>query len=428
MPLKNIMLFLFLIASNFSKAQNPVLIGYWQNWNDSAAPYIALDNMDPRYSVICVSFAVPTSPSDMNMVFTPDSGTTAGFALQIQALQSQGKKVLLSVGGATTSVSLNNTPNHDAFVNSMTALLTTYHFDGIDIDIEHGNSIMASGTISTPLSADSINLIAAINQIKTNYFNLYNTRMMLTFAPETAYVQGGMSAYGGIWGGYLPILDALRNDIDFIHVQLYNSGSMYGINGMVYNQGTADFIVSMTEAMIIGFNTSGGIFAGFPANKIVVGLPACPSSAGGGFVSTSVVASAVNYLIGSGPQPGSYTLSQPGGYPNLGGMMTWSINWDKVNSCNSTAYQYAANFESLFEPVLSSNSFLNIKTFEIAPNPVTRELLLKGYVQNGHYQILNLAGQLIQEGQNNDKISVDVLASGIYLIKYDGVVKKFLKH
>ncbi|NTU73393.1 hypothetical protein HGB07_04465, partial [Candidatus Roizmanbacteria bacterium] len=68
------------------------------------------------------------------------------------------------------SISLNNTANRDAFINSMTSILNTYHFDGIDIDIEHGNSILASGTIANPTSVDCINLIYAINQIKTNYF------------------------------------------------------------------------------------------------------------------------------------------------------------------------------------------------------------------------------------------------------------------
>lgn len=35
---------------------------------------------------------------------------------------------------------------------------------------------------------------------------------------------------------------------------------------------------------------------------------------------------AIKYLRGNGPKPGNYTLVQSGGYPNLRGMMTWSIN------------------------------------------------------------------------------------------------------
>ena len=256
--MKKLLLTFFLLIAIFTEAQNPVLIGYWHNWNDSSAPYISLNQIDSRYTVVCVSFAVPTSASNMTMQFVPEGISQAAFISQIQALQNQGKKVLLSIGGATTSISLNNNSNRDAFINSIIAILNTYGFDGIDIDIEHGNSILASGTIANPTSIDCINLIYAINQIKTNYYNSFSRNMMLTFAPETAYVQGGMSAYGGIWGGYLPLLNALRADLNYVHVQLYNSGSVYGIDGNIYTQGTADFIIALTEALIQGFSTAGG--------------------------------------------------------------------------------------------------------------------------------------------------------------------------
>jgi chitinase len=41
-------------------------------------------------------------------------------------------------------------------------------------------------------------------------------------APETAFVQGGMSAFTGIWGAYLPVIHALRDSLDMLNVQLYN--------------------------------------------------------------------------------------------------------------------------------------------------------------------------------------------------------------
>ncbi len=411
------------------QAQNPVLIGYWQNWNDSNAPYIPLNQIDSRYNVICVSFAIPTSPSDMNMMFAPDGVSLDALISQIQSLQVQGKKVLLSIGGATTSISLNTIKNRDAFVSSMMGILSTYQFDGIDIDIEHGNSILATGTISNPTSADSMNLIDAINQIKNQYFTTFNTRMMLTLAPETAYVQGGMSAYGGIWGGYLPILDALRNDIDYIHVQLYNSGSIYGIDGGIYNQGTADFIIALTEALLQGFQTAGGYFEGFPASKVVIGLPACPNAAGGGFTSPTVVASAIAYLRGTGPQPGLYTLSETSGYPNLGGMMTWSINWDKVTTCNITSYEYADNFETVFGAALASASFsFDKKRLIVAPNPAVNELFVSGNTAD-FYKILNIQGQLIQNGKINSDGSIDStdLKPGLYFMAIDSKVVKFIR-
>ncbi|MBK9672172.1 MAG: hypothetical protein IPO70_07940 [Bacteroidetes bacterium] len=55
------------------------LIGYWHNWNDINAPYIPLTQIDSRYTIIEVAFAVPTSPSDMTMTFVPDGITQAQF-------------------------------------------------------------------------------------------------------------------------------------------------------------------------------------------------------------------------------------------------------------------------------------------------------------------------------------------------------------
>ena len=181
-----------------------------------------------------------------------------------------------------------------------------------------------------------------------NYYSAHGKKLILTMAPETAFVQGGMSAYGGIWGAYLPVIHALRDSLDMLNVQLYNSGTMYGIDGNIYTQGTADFIVAMTEAAIKGFNTSGGFFTGLPATKVGVGLPACVNAAGGGFTDTATVKSAMNYLLGKGPKPGNYTLQTAGGYSNLKGMMTWSINWDKSATCGSV-YEFATNFQNIFQ-------------------------------------------------------------------------------
>lgn len=419
MKIKVYLLFIISLLCISVKAQSAVLIGYWHNWNDASAPYIHLDQVDQRYNVICVAFAIPTSPTNMTMLFTPDVVSQATFITQVQTLQNQGKKVLISIGGATAYISLNNTANRDAFINSMTAILNLYNFDGIDIDIEHGNSILASGTIANPTSVDCINLIYAINQIKTNYYNTHNKLMMLTFAPETAYAQGGISAYGGIWGGYLPIIHAFRNDLNYVHVQLYNSGSMYGIDGNLYSQGTADFILAMTEAMIRGFNTTGGNFQGLPQSKVAVGLPACPGAAGGGFVSTAVVQSAVKYLMGLGPKPGSYTLVQPGGYPGIGGMMTWSINWDKVTSCNSTSYEYAQNYQLLFgSPIGVNNNNEDVTEFKLSqnyPNPfnpattIEFDLPKAGYVKLLVYDAL---GRKIETLINNE------LSPGTYKVEW----------
>jgi chitinase len=260
---KQLSLFLTLIVFSFqiqSQIPHPALVGYWQNWNDVNAPHIPIDQVDGRYNVINVSFAIPQAGTDYRMEFIPDQGTPAAFISKIQTLQSQGKKVLISIGGATAPVSLNNVVERDSFINSMTRILNNYGFDGMDIDLEGSSLALTGGTINAPIDLPVIHLVEAVKQIMDNYRINFNRKMLLTMAPETAFVQGGMSAFGSIWGAYLPVIHALRDSMDLLQVQLYNSGSMYGIDGGIYTQGTADFIVAMTEAVIQGFTTGGGTF------------------------------------------------------------------------------------------------------------------------------------------------------------------------
>jgi chitinase len=294
---------LLLLSTLTASAQGPDLIGYWHNWNDASAPYLELSQVDPRYTVIEVSFAVPLLGTTYDMTFSPAETAPATFIADVAALQAQGKKVLISIGGANATVHLDSDIERDIFVSSMLDILDTYGFDGIDIDLEGASVAISGGTIAAPTDPRIIRLIDAVNSIADQFESVNGVPMMLTMAPETAYVQGGMSlptgqagAYGGIWRAYLPIIDALRNRLDILQVQLYNSGSMYGIDGAIYTQGTADFIVSQTEALLQGFQTGGGFFAPLPPEKVAIGLPACPLAAGGGYVTPALLAQTVDYL------------------------------------------------------------------------------------------------------------------------------------
>jgi chitinase len=421
-------LFLMTKYSLHAQLPNPSLVGYWHNWNDVNAPYIPLNAIDNRYNVIEIAFAVPTSPSDMTMTFAPTGNTQNDFIAHLQSLQSQGKKVLLSIGGAGVSIDLTTLSNKNAFVSSITSIVDTYGFDGIDIDIESGNSILiAGGTIDAPVSVSQLNLIEAIEQIMSNFRASNNYKMLLTMAPETAYVQGGQSAFGNIWGGYLPIIDALRDSLDLLQVQLYNSGTMYGIDGGIYTQGTADFIVAMTEAVISGFNTSGGQFFGLPPEKIAIGLPAC-SSAGGGFIDSAIAKQAIDYLLGNGPAPGAYTLQNANAYPNIRGMMTWSINWDAVSTCES-AYNYASNFEQIFTTLTkSSNQVKSSWDLNVFPNPSNDRITIVAPASAIDIEVSNIYGESLYKIQNNNTpMHFDIASSGIYFISAkskNGVITK----
>jgi chitinase len=408
--------------ASFSQAPNPALVGYWHNWDDISAPYIPLDQIDSRYNIIDVSFAIPEPGTDYQMQFIPDQVSPEVFISQMEALQNEGRKVLISIGGATAPVHLDNEFERDQFVLSMGDIIETYGFDGLDIDLEGSSVVTTGGTIENPTDASITHLIDGVKQIMYNYYLNHNQRLILTMAPETAFVQGGMSSYGGIWGGYLPVINALRDSLEIIHVQLYNSGSMYGVDGGIYNQGTADFIIAMTEALIQGFNTNGGFFTGLPASKIAVGLPACSNAAGGGYTDPLIVESAINYLRGMGPQPGTYQLVASGGYPNLRGMMTWSINWDKVSSC-AGEYTYAQTFENLFQSITAVADNEKNTSFSIYPNPVTENLTVVYDLTKNQpttADLYNMQGQMLRQfslNANHTAITLSDIPAGSYYLR-----------
>ncbi len=399
----------------------PALIGYWHNWNDASAPYIPLDQIDPRYNVIEVAFAEPVGGTTYVVEFVPSMEVPDDFIAAVEAHKAQGKKVVISLGGANATIQLNTDEERDWFIGHVMYLFSVWGFNGLDLDLEGSSVSITGGTIDAPVDSTVIRLIEAVKEVMVQYRAMTGQKLFLSMAPETAYVQGGQSAFGGIWGAYLPIIEALRDSLDIVQVQLYNSGSMYGLDGAIYEQGTADFIVSQTEAVIQGFSTGGGFFEGLQQQKVAVGLPACNSAAGGGFTDTATVRAAMEYLLGTGPQPGAYTLVQPGGYPALRGMMTWSINWDAVSACDG-AYSYAENFERIFSDPSTGFAAMAKTALVISPNPV-EDVLRFSVPVPGLFSIRDLSGRVVQRTSGTGPLrtlDVRALPPGLYILDGTG--------
>jgi hypothetical protein len=227
--------FCFPIILN-AQIPNPALIGYFQNWQDSNSPYIQLDQIDLRYNIVNVSFAIPQAGTDYIMEFIPDQVPTTTFITQIQALQSAGVKVIISIGGAT----------------------------------------------------------------------------------------------------------------------------------------------------------------------------------------------------GNGIQPGNYTLLNSAGYPALRGMMTWSINWDAVNTCGNS-YEYADNYGRIFGNITSTSDKLNKeRSIVIYPNPVTNYLYVVSNnisIYPGIYSVYNEVGELIHSNvifSENEILDVSEFSKGVYCLKIDNAIRLFI--
>jgi chitinase len=308
-----------------------LIVGYWHNF-DNGSTVLKLRQVHPGYDVIVVAFAEPESHGSARMRFAPYNATIEEFRNDIQYLKGLGKKVLISVGGANAHIDLSTDAARQDFTSSMIQIIQTYEFDGMDIDLEGGSVALDPGDTDfrNPRTPRIRNLIQACRDIAS----AFGPGFLLTMAPETAYVQGGLSQYGGIWGAYLPVIYGLRDLLAYLHIQHYNSGPMEALDGRIYSQGTVDFHVAMAEMLLVGFpiaHDPSRTFPALPPEKVLIGLPASPAAASGGYTPPAEVQRALDVLIRGHPTSGTYTLRNPVGYPGFRGLMTWSINWDAAN-------------------------------------------------------------------------------------------------
>jgi chitinase len=313
------------VATNLSRE----LVGYWENWHWPMEEMTSI----PNYTVLNISF--PRINPDGALFLGNEGGYQNNpTTQQIAAAKAQGKKVLLSIGGANATFILNNQTQEDNFVNSFIAIKDQYGLDGIDIDTEKGLYTNPNGRISLTTPQYSADYLArAIKRLKARY----GSSFLLTMAPETAHTIGANLAGNWLgqynWGVYLPLINALRDDISWVQMQYYNSGAMPGKNGQFYSAATQDGLVAWTEAMIEGFPiaSTGLSYLGLPANKIIIGLPASssPTAAGSGYTNPTVVKAAMRCLR-SGDCGNGYKPAKT--YPDLRGIMAWSTYEDYLTN------------------------------------------------------------------------------------------------
>lgn len=353
-----------------------LLIGYYHTWHNAGNPFIKLRDVDSHWDVINVSFAEPVSPgsTDGKMQFNV-SGLSADYTKEdfkqdIKDLQAKGKKIVLSIGGYEGYFSLTSKQAVDQFVSDIKGIVDEYGFDGIDIDLEQSSVQFESGNdqdINNPTSPKVVNMIQAIRTICSSY----GEDFILSWAPETFYMQLGYTYYGGInsycdsrAGVYLPMIQALRDITTYVHVQLYNSTSIIGLDGQYYNMGTKQGIVAMCEMLLKGFHVgayytgstdASTYFAPLRPDQVVIGVPSSASAAGSGQISNAKLQEAFTELDRA--------------YPGIRGIMTWSINWDSAQNQNS----FAKENQEFLQTFRETQEEMTTEKESVTEEPTTEE-------------------------------------------------------
>ncbi len=405
------------------------LVGYHENWYN-----IKLSEIHENYNVVCLAFAVAQGGSTSDMKYDIPAGYS-GTATQkknefmddIDALHAEGKRVILSIGGATSPISLTNNTERDEFVTTINAILAEYNYkmDGIDLDFEGASlSFGSSWTISSP-AAGQTRVVDAVKSIMSNYLTQTGKKMLLLMAPEVLYVQGGLSSWGvtnANGGAYLPIIDGLRNELDLLSTQLYNTGGSAGgtfaWDGSIYYDATPEFPLAMTETLIKGFTCVGGkgIFAGLPASKLTFALPASTANnaAGTGYLSTTDVCNAAKYFKGEIAKPGGYSYTMSTTYPGLKGLMTWSINEDSY--ATSGVYSFADNYSCAFPLNVTSTQTVDEAHGVGYPNPFVNQFTWSGKATNA--KVYDNKGAVVFNGVLNESQKLgENWNAGVYFIQ-----------
>ncbi|HTD15983.1 MAG TPA: glycoside hydrolase family 18 protein, partial [Chthoniobacterales bacterium] len=176
---------------------------------DSKANQIPLEGIGTLpYTDIIIGFLVPDGNLDL-----VGAGGAFNKDLQsnIQTLQNAGKNVLISVGGGggfPSSAYQSYAQNVNGFVDQIVNFVTTYGFNGVDIDYEDSGGFTGS--------YDGIGFLTALTTALAGALPLGQN--IITHAPQTPY-------WDSRWNNapYAQIWQQVGDQITWINNQFYNN-------------------------------------------------------------------------------------------------------------------------------------------------------------------------------------------------------------
>ena len=284
-----------LIKANNSSGR---IIAYLPGWK---TPPAVADLVKAGYTHVIVAFGVFSTTTPGEIISAFDTVT----ASYVKSLQSAGINVLLSIGGASSSIPDTSTDFHQVlseatsvnaftqtFVHSIERLVSEYGFDGFDFDIESG--LNGGGTFTNP-TGDIAALANIINTLHTK-----QPLLLLTLAPQIANISA-TSGFNATWGNYAALIMQTHQSLAWVGIQLYNSGCAYGIDLVCYdpnNANSPDASVAMAVDLLADWPSQDkqGRKTGFQAytsylkpSQVVLGYPAANAAGNSDGLPTAVV-------------------------------------------------------------------------------------------------------------------------------------------
>lgn len=294
------------------------LVGYWSGLGP-------IRDVSPQWDIILVAFATPDhSKGDGFMQYVVRGQTEEQFKADIKLKQSEGKKVMISLGGGGQHFAMDTEETKRRFIETVEDICAKYGFDGIDIDFEASSMNLIPGDTDPkhPISPTTVNLIAAMREIHDHF----GPQFMLSLVPEGQQTSAAGAGYGGQFGSYVPIIEGIRDMLAFTDTQDYNCPPVQGLDGEYYMPGSVDYHAAATEQFLHGFYVGRDPkhwFAPLPADKVVIGYLNSDTT-------PEIVHETMNAMItGKSKLMKKYTMQKAGGYPAFLGPMFWTIDADR---------------------------------------------------------------------------------------------------
>ncbi|ATZ20872.1 glycosyl hydrolase family 18 protein [Mesoplasma coleopterae] len=290
------------------------LVGYHYDWGGNFENKIALNDKDlltSSYNVINLSFLYSNVEYQMP-TYSPNN--PAAVKEGIKALQSQGKRVLISMGGATAEHMKFRSDQKEELKTAIKSVINEYGFDGLDIDWE---SASLNSSESKKVTAQ------ALKELKDEYKS-EGKDFIITMAPEFPYLRKNTEGRN-----YKEFLDGLDGYYDWINPQFYNGWGdgvqvetsedaiKTGVqqNTSITNDNVekrGEFYYLMSKYITSKPNNQNGFYQ-IPADKFIIGA-STNEPAGRGAGSKEAFNKAYNLLNSDGIK--------------IRGLMTWSILFD----------------------------------------------------------------------------------------------------
>jgi len=172
-----------------------VVAGYWQSWG---GPSLRLSNVPPAYNVVIAAFAIGDATG--KVTFSQTVQSKSSFIDDVAELNKADRTVLLSVGGWDDGgLRITTDAQRRAFVNSVSKIIDTYHFRGIDWDLEHG--------------IDPVQIAQATRDLKSRYGRDFIVTMAPLLEPQRELQQ-------------LELAARIADVLDLASPQFYNYGTV----------------------------------------------------------------------------------------------------------------------------------------------------------------------------------------------------------